>query len=85
MFLGGLENENVKENFQERQQGWQEHLGLCNALSIHNTHLISESFSFSGVNLKFGLIMKKLFVYLINALAVMGESEMLSMGYGSER
>ncbi len=29
--------------------------------------------------------MKKLFVYLISALAVMGESEMLSMGYGSER
>lgn len=29
--------------------------------------------------------MKKLFVYLINALSAMGESEMLSMGYGSER
>ncbi|CCX61765.1 unknown [Bacteroides sp. CAG:598] len=29
--------------------------------------------------------MKKLLVYLINALSIMGESEMLSMGYGSER
>ncbi len=29
--------------------------------------------------------MKKLLVYLINALAVMGESEMYSMGYGTER
>lgn len=29
--------------------------------------------------------MKKLLVYLINALSIIGESEMLSMGYGSER
>lgn len=29
--------------------------------------------------------MKKFFAYLISALSVMGESEMLSMGYGSER
>ncbi len=29
--------------------------------------------------------MKKLFVYLISALAIMGESEMFSMGYGTER
>ncbi|GEM_PF-1985440 len=29
--------------------------------------------------------MKKLFAYLINALAIMGESEMHSLGYGSER
>ena len=29
--------------------------------------------------------MKKLLVYLINALSIMGESEMLSMGYESER
>ena len=29
--------------------------------------------------------MKKVVVYLINALAIMGESEMLTMGYGSER
>ncbi len=29
--------------------------------------------------------MRKLLVYLIDALSSMGKSEMLSMGYGSER
>ena len=29
--------------------------------------------------------MKKFFAYLINALSIMGESEMLSMGYGTEK